>query len=130
MSEPTTGAPEPEPIRIPEEDLDDLASALARTITEVRQHGVLLDRLGTDPFGGEEPNSSGTEPEGPASLFILATGGAEYAAELAALGNWVTHVLLPAYGPEISSTRPWCRTGTSTRGPSPVSTDYGSPGNS
>ncbi|MFB8171462.1 DUF4913 domain-containing protein [Kitasatospora purpeofusca] len=108
MSEPTTGAPEPEPIRIPDEDLDDLASALARTIAEVRQHGVLLDRLGTDPFGDAEPNPADAEPEGPASLFILAMGGAEYAAELTALDAWVTHVLLPTYGREISSTRPWC----------------------
>ncbi|MEV7121193.1 DUF4913 domain-containing protein [Kitasatospora griseola] len=109
MSDPTAGTPEPEPIRIPDEDLDDLASTLARTIAEVRQHGVLLDRLGAEP-GGEEPetNSDGDEPDGPASVFILAMGGAEYAAELAALGNWVTHVLLPVYGREIGSTRPWC----------------------
>ncbi|MFB8201809.1 hypothetical protein [Kitasatospora purpeofusca] len=92
MSEPTTGTPEPEPIRIPDEDLDDLASALARTIAEVRQHGVLLDRLGADPFGDEEPNPAEAEPEDPASLFILAMGGTEYAAELAALHAWVTHV--------------------------------------
>ncbi|MFB7672179.1 hypothetical protein ACFC26_12260 [Kitasatospora purpeofusca] len=78
-----------EPIRIPDEDLDDLASALARTIAEVRQHGVLLDRLGADPFGDEEPNPAEAEPEGPASLFILAMGGTEYAAELAALDAWV-----------------------------------------
>ncbi|MEV0535841.1 DUF4913 domain-containing protein [Kitasatospora sp. NPDC050463] len=110
--DPTTGSTEPEPIRIPDEDLDDLASTLARTIAEVRQHGVLLDRLGADPVGpsGEEPESEATEAEGdgPASVFILAMGGAEYAAELAGLGNWVTHVLLPTYGREISSTRPWC----------------------
>ncbi|MFF2954083.1 DUF4913 domain-containing protein [Kitasatospora sp. NPDC057965] len=114
MSEPIAGLPEPEPIRIPDEDLDDLASTLARTIAEVRQHGVLLDRLGADsdadadPLGYEEPESTGAEPESPASVFILAMGGAEYAAELAALTSWVTHVLLPTYGREISSTRPWC----------------------
>ncbi|MCX4751249.1 DUF4913 domain-containing protein [Kitasatospora sp. NBC_01287] len=123
MSDPTTGAPEPdpttgtepEPIRIPDEDLDDLASALARTIAEVRQHGVILDRLGSDPEPPTAPEAGepGTEPtapeaESPASVFILALGGAEYAAELVGLGNWVTHILLPAYGREISSGRPWC----------------------
>ncbi|WP_441245277.1 DUF4913 domain-containing protein [Kitasatospora sp. McL0602] len=111
MSDPTAGTPEPEPIRIPDEDLDDLASSLARTIAEVRQHGVLLDRLGTeaDTPGIEEPATPAeSEPGGPTSVFILAMGGAEYAAELAGLGNWVTHVLLPTYGREISSTRPWC----------------------
>ncbi|MFF1794693.1 DUF4913 domain-containing protein [Kitasatospora sp. NPDC058263] len=113
--DPTTGSPEPEPVRIPDEDLDDLASTLARTIAEVRQHGVLLDRLGAEPdattvSGDAEPEAGPAEAEGdgPASVFILAMGGAEYAAELAGLGNWVTHVLLPAYGREISSTRPWC----------------------
>ncbi|MFJ3791510.1 DUF4913 domain-containing protein [Kitasatospora sp. NPDC090091] len=115
MSDPITGTPAPEPIRIPDEDLDDLASTLARTIAEVRQHGVILDRLGTDPDAPavpsvEESETDSARPEldGPTSVFILAMGGAEYAAELAALGNWVTHVLLPTYGREISSTRPWC----------------------
>ncbi|MFB7620042.1 DUF4913 domain-containing protein [Kitasatospora sp. NPDC056181] len=115
MSDPTTGAPVPEPIRIPDEDLDDLASTLARTVAEVRQHGVLLNRLGADPdapteSGTEEPGAESTEaePDAPTSVFIVAMGGAEYAAEVAALGNWVTHVLLPIYGREISSTRPWC----------------------
>ncbi|MFC8718054.1 DUF4913 domain-containing protein [Kitasatospora sp. NPDC057198] len=113
MSDPSAGSPEPEPIRIADEDLDDLASTLARTIAEVRQHGVLLDRLGADPDpdGAEEPEADSpdeAEADGPTSVFILAMGGAEYAAELAALGNWITHVLLPVYGREIGSTRPWC----------------------
>ena len=114
MSDPTTSTPEPEPIRIPDEDLDDLATTLARTIAEVREHGLLLDRLGSDPDTAPVPGAeeSGAEaeaqPGSPASVFILAMGGAEYAAELAALGNWVTHVLLPTYGREIGSTRPWC----------------------
>ncbi|MFJ8442845.1 DUF4913 domain-containing protein [Kitasatospora griseola] len=111
MSDPTAGTTEPEPIRIPDEDLDDLASTLARTIAEVRQHGVLLDRLGADPDGdgGQlEADTAEEESDGPTSVFILAMGGEEYAAELAALDNWVTHVLLPIYGREIGSTRPWC----------------------
>ncbi|TQF07176.1 DUF4913 domain-containing protein [Kitasatospora acidiphila] len=104
---PDRRCPEPDPIRIPDADLDDLVSTLAKTIAEVRQHGILLDRLGADStaHGTESPEA---EPDGPASVFILAMGGAEYAAELAALGNWVTHILLPTYGREISSTRPWC----------------------
>ncbi|MEU4588414.1 DUF4913 domain-containing protein [Kitasatospora aureofaciens] len=116
MSDPLPGAPEPEPIRIPDEDLDDLVSALNRTMAEVRQHGVLLDRLGseadTEPDAGpgsEQPGpATESEPETAQPLFILAMGGAQYAAELAGLANWVTHLLLPAYGREISSNRPWC----------------------
>jgi hypothetical protein len=118
MPEPatTTPEPEPEPFRVSDDDLDDLASTLAATIAEVRQHGVILDRLDTDP----EPTPAATdgaaaqsEPPAapvqvPRSPFILAMGGTAYAAELAALAYWVRHLLLPVYGREISTTRPWC----------------------
>ncbi|WP_167349768.1 hypothetical protein [Kitasatospora purpeofusca] len=109
MSEPTTGAPEPEPIRIPEEDLDDLASALARTIAEVGQHGVLLDRLGTDPFGGEEPNPAEAEPEGPTALFILAIASG------------------PTGPPPLSSTAGPAPSDGATAPPSPTSTPSWTP---
>ncbi|MEV6209566.1 DUF4913 domain-containing protein [Kitasatospora sp. NPDC051914] len=117
MSDPTTGGPESEPIRIPDEDLDDLVSALTRTMAEVRQHGVILDRLGSEADteigtgpGADEPGHAPPdgEPDSSAPLFILAMGGGQYAAELDGLANWVTHLLLPVYGREISSTRPWC----------------------
>lgn len=45
---PTT-TPGPEPYRVTDENLDDLASTLAKTMAEVRQHGVILDRLGSEP---------------------------------------------------------------------------------
>jgi hypothetical protein len=116
MPEPATTTPEPEPFRVADDDLDDLASTLAATIAEVRQHGVILDRLGTDP---EPPTvaangiaaqsaSPATPEQAPRSPFILAMGGAAYATELAALTYWVRHLLLPVYGREISTTRPWC----------------------
>lgn len=113
-SDPMPGASEPEPIRIPDEDLDDLVSALNRTMAEVRQHGVILDRLGSEAdeeagSGSAEPDTAPEgEPGGAPSLFILAMGGAQYAAELAELSFWVTHILLPVYGREIGSIRPWC----------------------
>lgn len=121
MSEPSTATaePEPEPFRVPDDDLDDLASTLAKTIDEVRHHGVILDRLTGEPGSTAElPTVEGTEPavagadagqsEGPASLFILALGGEKYATELAALSGWVHYLFLPVYGREISTTRPWC----------------------
>jgi hypothetical protein len=109
-------APEPEPFRVADDDLDDLASTLAATIAEVHQHGVILDRLGTEPEpatvaadGTAAHSESSTTPEqAPRSPFILAMGGAAYATELAALTYWVRHLLLPVYGREISTTRPWC----------------------
>ncbi|MGW8765839.1 DUF4913 domain-containing protein [Streptomyces sp. NPDC055815] len=116
---PTAPTPGPEPFRVSDEDLDDLASALAKTIAEVRRHGVILDRLGSEPDpvppadqqtdGAAEAGAASPEKaDGPTSVFILALGGEAYAIELTALSNWVNHLLLPVYGREISTTRPWC----------------------
>lgn len=106
----STSTPEPEPFRIADEDLDDLASTLARTVSEVRRHGVILDRLDS-----EIPTPTGTAQSGsteggrePASVFIVALGGEAYATELTALSDWVNYLFLPIYGREISTTRPWC----------------------
>lgn len=115
---PTT-APGPEPFRVSDGDLDDLASTLAKTMAEVRQHGVILDRLGSEPDplpavgwpADGAPAAGAADPEqadGPASVFILALGGEAYAVELAALSDWVNYLLLPVYGREISTNRPWC----------------------
>ncbi|MFJ6384112.1 SNARE domain-containing protein [Kitasatospora sp. NPDC092039] len=82
---------------IPDEDLDDLVGALDRTMAEVRRHGVILDRLGSelgDETGarstGPAPESA-DRPEADPPLFILAMGGARYAAEPAELSFWGTH---------------------------------------
>lgn len=121
MPEPSTPTPEREPFRVSDEDLGDLASTLAKTIDEVRQHGVILDRLAAEPdpaAGGGEPAPATTEeaPDGqatqvgrPSSPFIVAMGGEKYATELAGLADWVHFVLLPFYGREISTARPWCK---------------------
>lgn len=110
---PTASGPGPEPFRVSDGDLDDLASTLAKTMAEVRRHGVILERLGSEPDPvppAEQQTDGATEAEadGPASVFILALGGEEYAVELTALSDWVNHLLLPVYGREISTTRPWC----------------------
>ncbi|NBE51638.1 DUF4913 domain-containing protein [Streptomyces boluensis] len=116
---PTTPAAGPEPFRVSDGDLDDLASTLAKTMAEVKQHGVILDRLGSepDPAPSADQQADGAsaagaaDPKqtvGPASVFILALGGEAYAVELAALSAWVNHLFLPVYGREISTTRPWC----------------------
>ncbi|MFE7623038.1 DUF4913 domain-containing protein [Streptomyces sp. NPDC057509] len=106
----STSTPEPEPFRIADEDLDDLASTLAKTVSEVRQHGVILDRLGSEtPTPADTTQAdSAQDGRGPASVFIVALGGEAYATELTALSNWVNHLFLPIYGREISTTRPWC----------------------
>jgi hypothetical protein len=86
------------------EDLGDLASALTATMAEVRQHGVVLDRLRSAQEGGE-PAQGGSATH---SVFILTMAGEVFEAELAALRDWVHGVLLPTYGREISAARPWC----------------------
>ncbi|MEU9791916.1 DUF4913 domain-containing protein [Streptomyces sparsogenes] len=114
MSDPSKATPEP--FRVPDGDLDDLASTLAKTMAEVRQHGVILDRLGSEPVptpqSTADTSTAGADgadkAAAPASVFILALGGEAYAVELAALSDWVNHLFLPVYGREISTTRPWC----------------------
>ncbi|MFE5733540.1 DUF4913 domain-containing protein [Streptomyces sp. NPDC056528] len=115
---PTTPGPGPEPFRLSDGDLDDLASTLAKTMAEVKQHGVILDRLGSEPDpapaagqqgdGAPEAEAAVAKTDGPASVFILALGGEAYASELAALADWVNYLFLPVYGREISTMRPWC----------------------
>ncbi|WP_406281349.1 DUF4913 domain-containing protein [Streptomyces sp. NBC_00209] len=109
MSDSTT-APEPEPFRIADEDLGDLASTLAKVVSDVRQHGVILDRLDSEASAPTVAAGAGSAQggRGPASVFIVALGGEAYATELTALSNWVHHLFLPIYGREISTTRPWC----------------------
>ncbi|WP_225848237.1 DUF4913 domain-containing protein [Streptomyces sp. HPF1205] len=96
--------PGPEPVHVPDGDLDDLTSALARTMAEVRQHGIILDRLRSEPEPGEQIQGEGET----AAAFIPTMEGQPYATELAALTDWVNHLLLPVYGREISPARPWC----------------------
>lgn len=95
--------PGPEPVHVLGGDLDDVTSALARTMAEVRQHGILLDRLRSEPEPGDQ-NQRGGET----ATFIPTMDGLPYATELAALTDWVNHLLLPVYGREISPARPWC----------------------
>ncbi|MGM0351829.1 DUF4913 domain-containing protein [Streptomyces sp. ECR3] len=96
--------------RLPAGDLDDLAASLRRTIAEVREHGTLLDRLASEPTDGSSAavRANHQYEQAARSFFILALGGAAYRDELEALTTWVDHLLLPVYGREISSARPWC----------------------
>ncbi|MFE0187580.1 DUF4913 domain-containing protein [Streptomyces sp. NPDC059008] len=126
MSEP---AHDSEPIRIPDHDLDDLVSTVTQLVAESRKQGETLARLTDEQSPGQdcehdEPgcaegtapvsapagsDSAATGAEGPSSIFILALAGTAYAEELAALTTWVHHLLLPVYGREITTSRPWCQ---------------------
>ncbi|MFE9826713.1 DUF4913 domain-containing protein [Streptomyces sp. NPDC005791] len=119
MSDTSPTPSAPEPFRVSDRDLDDLASTLAKTMAEVRQHGVILDRLGSEPellpaadrqaVGARAAGAAGPEQaDGPASVFIVALGSETYTTELAALSDWVNYLFLPTYGREISTSRPWC----------------------
>ncbi|MDJ1131996.1 DUF4913 domain-containing protein [Streptomyces iconiensis] len=112
-------ADENEPVRIPDHNLDDLVSTVSGLVAETRKQGETLARL-TDERpsqdGEEDEPGRGTggapsrksDGEGSGSVFILALAGTSYAQELAALKVWVEDLLLPVYGREITSTRPWC----------------------
>ena len=122
MSEP---AHESEPVRVPDHDLDDLVATVTRLVAESRKQGETLARLTddqpsqedgepADPVHPDSPASAsapaeGDATDGPASVFILALGAEAYAEELAALTNWVHNLLLPVYGREITTGRPWCQ---------------------
>ncbi|GAQ59470.1 DUF4913 domain-containing protein [Streptomyces acidiscabies] len=96
------GSAEPD-FRLPDTDLDGLAASLRRTMTEAREQGSLLDRITSDTPTPPPPQDGEAR-----SCFILALGGDAYAAELEALTAWVEYLLLPVYGREVSSSRPWC----------------------
>ncbi|AZK96626.1 MULTISPECIES: DUF4913 domain-containing protein [Streptomyces] len=114
MSEPLPD----EPVRIADHDLNDLVSTVNRLVTETQRQSETIARLSSehDGEGAEEstsladPSAEGTptEPEGPSSIFILALAGTAYEEELKALGTWVERLLLPVYGREITTGRPWC----------------------
>ncbi|MER6998224.1 DUF4913 domain-containing protein [Streptomyces sp. NPDC000410] len=125
MAEP---AQDSEPIRVADHDLDDLVATVTRLVAESRKQGKTLARLieGAPPSdyevgeaghgpgeGSAAAASAAAEPDGSqertASVFILAFDGTAYAEELAALTRWVHDLLLPVYGREITTGRPWCQ---------------------
>ncbi|MEU9122831.1 DUF4913 domain-containing protein [Streptomyces sp. NPDC048506] len=126
MSEP---AHDSKPVRIPDYDLDDLVATVTRLVADSRKQGETLARLANEqpPHRDREQDEPGraegatptsapagddsavTGAEGPSSIFILALDGKVYAEELAALTAWVHHLLLPVYGREITTGRPWCQ---------------------
>ncbi|MEU3597186.1 DUF4913 domain-containing protein [Streptomyces sp. NPDC006798] len=108
-----------EPVRVADHDLGDLVSTVHRLMAETQRHGETIARLAEGPgdeVDAESPGISGSaagdgapaEPEGPSSIFILALAGQAYEDELAALGTWVERLLVPVYGREITTGRPWC----------------------
>ncbi|MGH4028726.1 DUF4913 domain-containing protein [Actinomycetota bacterium Odt1-20B] len=113
-----------EPVRIPDHDLDDLVSTVNQLVTQSRKQGETLARLADEqpaphpndqpspePSSGETPPAADMAPAeaGPSSIFILALDGPAYTEELAALTRWVHALLLPVYGREITTGRPWCQ---------------------
>ncbi|WP_411573547.1 DUF4913 domain-containing protein [Streptomyces fradiae] len=112
MAEP---AQDSEPIRVADHDLDDLVATVTRLVAESRKQGETLARLIDDaPPSDDEGGEAGHGPaegsqERPTSVFILAFDGTAYTEELAALTRWVHDLLLPVYGREITTGRPWCQ---------------------
>jgi len=107
----------PESAQNPDHDLGDLAATVARLVADTRAHGRLLDRLADEsddvPEAASVPADTASDPahggKESKSVFILALDEEAYAAELEALRFWVDNLLLPTYGREVTTNRPWCR---------------------
>ncbi|MDT3395323.1 DUF4913 domain-containing protein [Streptomyces sp. B1866] len=109
-----------EPVRVPDHNLDDLVATVERLVNRTEAQGQMIDHLretsqtttpDTDAEGDTAPGPAGqggAGDGGPESVFILALDDDAYAVELHALTAWVDHLLLPVYGREITTTRPWC----------------------
>lgn len=95
-------------VRLPQNALDDLAAAIARLTEDSRSHGQQIDRLASEPTLPALPDAREPGPADGEPMFILAMDGSAYDSELAALTQWVNFLLLPVYGREISTNRPWC----------------------
>jgi hypothetical protein len=109
----------PQLVRLGEEDLKDIEAVLrARMAAEQRHREALRNseaaqRVRSARLRGERgplpvaaPPDSFPAPT--AAVPITAMEDAAYARELDQLTQWVNSVLLPVYGREVSTTRPWC----------------------
>ncbi|MGW2545953.1 DUF4913 domain-containing protein [Kitasatospora sp. NPDC001574] len=65
------------------------------------------DFLDAEESGAEAGGDAGAEAEG-TSLTILAFDDDALAEEVRTMTPWVDHILLGAFGAEITSGRPWC----------------------
>lgn len=109
------------PVRIPDHDLDDLVATVSALVAKSQQQAETLARLTDEQPAPEDEPRTGPDriatstsamedgSQGPSSSFILTLEGRAFAKELAALATWVDDLLLPVYGREITSSRPWCQ---------------------
>ncbi|CAM5643363.1 hypothetical protein SAVIM338S_06329 [Streptomyces avidinii] len=113
-----------EPVRVADHDLHDLVATVTRLVTDSQKHDEKIARLEEPADLTEVPGPAASPPtflsaapgdatrrlpaDASPSFFILALDGTAYAEELAALTNWVHHLLLPVYGREVTTGRPWC----------------------
>ncbi|MFE2426879.1 DUF4913 domain-containing protein [Streptomyces sp. NPDC059373] len=130
MSDPAADGAD-EAVRVPDHQLDQLAATVARLVKDTDAQARMLDHLASEPTDAEPaPDDESDEPEepapddedpsaesaaeaepeesGPSSVFILALDNSAYGIELDALSGWVNHLMLPVYGREITTGRPWC----------------------
>jgi hypothetical protein len=85
------------------DDIADLHARLTRLVGQVDGLQATLDALHEDA-----PTPAGPQPVPASPPFILRLPDGPYETELAALVNWVEHILIPVYGREVSQGAPWC----------------------
>ncbi|MCX5059040.1 MULTISPECIES: DUF4913 domain-containing protein [Streptomyces] len=108
---------EPEPVRLPESDLESIEASVRKLLDQSAEQARQLDSLASAPpptdspfgafgmpgFAGLAPQSSLPEPRP-----ILELEGEEYEDELDALSDWVDDFLVRVYGAEVTTAAPWC----------------------
>ncbi|MFE3197785.1 DUF4913 domain-containing protein [Embleya sp. NPDC059237] len=117
-SDPDADGPERDTTSVASEDVatEELWAIIDRLTRELLAQRQVLDHLTVanedfDDAAHEPPSADGARNESAStntSICILAFDPPQYAAELAALRMWVEDLLLPVYGRETSTNRPWC----------------------
>jgi hypothetical protein len=108
---------EPEPVRVPDSQLEGIEASVRRLMEQSTQQARQLDHLASpSPAPGNSPFAAfgmsgfgGALPAAPPEPRpILELEGEEREDELDALSDWVDDFLLPVYGAEVSTAAPWC----------------------
>lgn len=98
----------PDPIEQLRNDLEDALARIRRLEKQLAELHDQVSELAASPAAGLEPDEPEAENAEQLNLIYYSEGSEEYARELRALGAWVRDVLIPFYGREPSSNRPWC----------------------
>ncbi|MFD6917930.1 DUF4913 domain-containing protein [Streptomyces virginiae] len=95
------------------EDLEDIKANITAFASQLETTTKKVDAVAAAVATGAGQDDQGKDDDGKEEKpktppFILLLTGDKYAAELAALANWVTDLLVPTYLRDVSSSAMWC----------------------